>query len=92
MTGTPFVNAFVMTNGGTGYANPLTACAATVGGPILYSDVYMGIGTYLFVDTDLNGIFNGQNLWYRLFNTTFGYAITVQISSSGQVVGSYACP
>ena len=92
MTGETFLNYFVMSNGGVGYANPLNACASSTGGPTLYSGVYMGTGTYIFVDPELNGTFNGQNLWYRLYAPVWGYSIKVQISSSGQIVSSYACP
>jgi hypothetical protein len=92
MTGTPYVYYFVMSNGGIGYANPLNACASSTGGPTLYSGVYMGTGTYLFVDPDLNGVFNGNNLWYRLYNPVWGYAVTVQVDSTGKIVSSYSCP
>lgn len=92
MTGTPYNNFFIMSDNGNGKTTGALACNTSTGGPTLYSGVYMGTGTYIYVDDMLNGTFNGQNLWYKLLNPIWGYSITVQISSSGQVVGSYACP
>jgi hypothetical protein len=92
MTSGTYSNYFVTANNGVGYTTPTGACGSPTGGPILYSGVYMGTGTYIFVDEQLNGTFNGQNLWYRLYNPVWGYSVTVQIASNGQIVSSYSCP
>ena len=92
MTGTPFTNSYVMSNAGVGYSTSAGACGSSTGGPTLYSAAYFGTGTYIFVDADLNGIFYGNSLWYRLVSSTLGQTVVVQINNSGQVIATASCP
>ena len=92
LQGETFTNSYAMSNGGVGFSTSAGACSSSTGGPTLYSAAYFGVGTYIFVDTELNGTFYGNSLWYRLVSATLGQTIVVQINNSGQVIATASCP
>lgn len=92
MQGQAFTNSYTMSNNGVGYSTSSGACGSSTGGPTLYSAAYFGTGTYIFVDTELNGTFAGNSLWYRLVSSTLGQTVIVQINNSGEVIATASCP